>query len=167
MPYTSIWIHVVWTTKNRVPYLKRKIRYEVFNHIKDYAGKKGIRIDYINGYVDHVHGLLSLGADQNIADAMNLIKGESSNWINKQNLTEEKFAWQNDYYAASISNSHVERVRAYISGQEIHHSSQTLDGEVEELFPSEEEVRLKPASLGLKPVSSVTPSFRAGYNERE
>jgi REP element-mobilizing transposase RayT len=152
MPYTKIWIHAVWTTKNKKPYLRKAIRGDVFRHIKENAERKGIYIDYINGYVDHVHGLLSLNANQNIADAMSLIKGESSYWINKNGLTDRKFAWQNDYYAASISQSHVERVRGYIRSQEIHHSSQTLDGEIEELFPDQESPTLKPGkNPGLKP----------------
>lgn len=136
MSYVKIWIHAVWTTKNREPYLKSDIRYDVFEHMRSYANDKGIYIDYINGYVDHVHALISLNADQNIAEVMNLIKGEPSYWINKNKLTEDKFGWQNDYYAASISKSHLERVRGYIRNQEIHHSSQTLDDEIEELLPA-------------------------------
>lgn len=66
---------------------------------------------------------------------MNIIKGESSYWINKNELTEEKFSWQNDYYVASVSKSHLKRVRDYIRNQEIHHSSQTLSDEIEEIFP--------------------------------
>jgi REP element-mobilizing transposase RayT len=135
MGYVKIWIHTVWTTKNREHYLHSGIRQKIFEHIKTNAGEKGICLDYINGFVDHVHALISLNADQNIADAMHLIKGESSYWINKDRLTEERFAWQNDYYAASISKSHLERVRNYIRNQEIHHSSQTLGDEIEELFP--------------------------------
>jgi len=135
MGYVKIWIHAVWTTKNREHYLDSGIRQKVFEHIKTNADRKGIYIDYINGFLDHVHALLSLNANQNIGEVMNMIKGESSYWINKNELTEEKFGWQNDYYAASISKSHVERVRAYIRNQEIHHSSETLGDEIEELFP--------------------------------
>lgn len=134
MPYIKIWIHAVWTTKNREQYLKKDIRKRVFEHIKSYADDRGIQIDFINGYVDHVHCLISLYADQSIAEIMQLIKGESSYWINKHELTDEKFAWQEEYYAASVSKSHVKRVRDYIRNQEIHHSSQTLDDEIEEVF---------------------------------
>lgn len=135
MGYVKIWIHAVWTTKNREHYLKQNIRQGLFEHMKFNAGEKGVCLAYINGFVDHVHALISLNADQNIAEVMQLIKGESSYWINKNELTEEKFGWQNNYYAASISKSHVERVRRYIRNQEIHHSSQTLGDEIEELFP--------------------------------
>jgi len=134
MPYIKIWIHAVWTTKNREQYLKKDIRNNVFEHIKSYADDQRIHIDFINGYVDHVHCLISLYADQSVAEIMQLIKGESSYWINKNKLTDEKFAWQEEYYAASISKTHVKKLRDYIRNQEMHHSSQTLDDEIEEVF---------------------------------
>jgi REP-associated tyrosine transposase len=134
MPYIKIWIHAVWTTKNRKQYLKKDIRNNVFEHIKSYADDQRIHIDFINGYVDHVHCLISLYADQSVAEIMQLIKGESSYWINKNKLTDEKFVWQEEYYAASISKTHVKKLRDYIRNQEMHHSSQTLDDEIEEAF---------------------------------
>ncbi|RLD39714.1 MAG: IS200/IS605 family transposase [Bacteroidetes bacterium] len=137
MSYIKIWIHAVWTTKNRVPYLKKKMRYKVFKHIKEYADSKGIYVDFINGHIDHVHCLISLNSNQCIADVMYIIKGESSFWINKMELTESKFGWQNKYYAASVSQSHVERVRNYIRNQEVHHRKTSLDEEIEEFFPDQ------------------------------
>ncbi len=146
MPYVKIWIHAVWTTKNRKPYLKKDIRNDVFEHISSHADDKGIYIDFINGYTDHVHCLLSLNANQCIADIMQQVKGESSFWINKTKLTDAKFGWQKKYYAASVSKSHVERVRDYIRNQEAHHSRQSLDEEIDELFPGQEEP--SPEGLG-------------------
>lgn len=63
MPYIRIWVHLVWTTQDRRPYLIDKMRYKVFSHIKEYAEKKDIYIDHINGYVEHVHCLISLKAE--------------------------------------------------------------------------------------------------------
>jgi putative transposase len=78
MSYIRIWVHSVWTTKNRVSYLTDRIRTNVIQHILDYAKTKGIYIDIINGHVQHLHALISLGGSQNISDLMKLIKGESS-----------------------------------------------------------------------------------------
>ena len=63
----------------------------------------------INGYAEHLHCLISLGKEQSIAKVAQLIKGESSLWINKEQLTDEKFMWQNDYYANSFSDSQVRK----------------------------------------------------------
>ncbi len=132
MPYIKIWIHLVWDTKNRQHYLNKEIRQQVFEHIKENAQTKGIFIDHINGYVEHVHCLVSLNSDQNIATIANLLKGESSFWINKNKLTKTKFGWQDEYFAASVSHSQVDKVRQYIRNQEEHHKMKTFQQEYDE-----------------------------------
>ena len=61
MPYARVWIHFVWSTKNREPHLVDSMRQKVFQHIKSNAKEKGIYMDCVNGHVDHVHCLVSLG----------------------------------------------------------------------------------------------------------
>jgi putative transposase len=134
MPYLKIWIHLVWATKDREPYLTEAIRPKIFKHIAEYAKTKGILLDSINGYLQHVHCLISLQADQNIATVTNLLKGESSHWINKQGLMPQKFGWGDEYFATSISHSMVGDVRQYISRQEEHHSKRTFEEEYQEFI---------------------------------
>lgn len=135
MPFVKVYIHFVWSTKNRYPYLDSKaLRFKVWNHIRENAKEKGIFIDFINGYYDHAHCLVALGADQSIQKVMQLIKGESSFWINKHGLTKEKFEWQDEYYAASVSESKLKIVRNYIRNQEEHHSKKTFQNEFDEFL---------------------------------
>tara|TARA_R110002126_G_scaffold181187_4_gene330044 strand:- start:54828 stop:55265 length:438 start_codon:yes stop_codon:yes gene_type:complete len=135
MPFVKVYIHFVWSTKNRIPFLETKaMRQKVWNHIKENAIKKRIHIDYINGYSDHCHCLVSLGTDQTVEKIMHLIKGESSFWINQQKLTKEKFQWQSEYFAVSVSESMVDRVRNYIKNQETHHSKKTFQEEYDEFI---------------------------------
>jgi putative transposase len=134
MPYIRLWVHLVWATKDRTPYLVDLIRKKVFMHIKDNAEKKGIYLDHINGHLEHVHCLISLNSDQNISTVANLLKGESSFWINRQKLTTEKFSWQDEYFAASVSHSHVNIVRQYIRNQEEHHKKKTFQEEYTEFI---------------------------------
>jgi putative transposase len=129
MPFVKVWIHFVWSTKNREPYLTDEIRHKVLQHIQENAKDKGIHLDLIGGYVDHVHCLISLGTDQTIEKIMQLLKGESSFWINKHRLCRTKFGWQDEYFAASVSESVLESVRAYISNQEEHHRTKSFDDE--------------------------------------
>jgi len=93
------------------------------------ARDKGIFIDFIGGYTDHCHCLVSLGFDQTIKNAMQLIKGESSYWINNQKLIDSHFQWQNDYFAASVSESMLDITRNYIRNQEEHHKNKSFDDE--------------------------------------
>ncbi len=121
MPFVRIWIHAVWSTKNRVPSLEKGIRHLLFDHIRSNAHKKKIILDCINGFDDHVHCLIGLKKTQNLSSVMHLIKGESSWWINKENLCDHLFDWQDEYYAVSVSESALENVRKYIANQEEHH----------------------------------------------
>jgi putative transposase len=135
MAQVRIWIHAVWGTKNRTPFMHDKNkRIDLFKHIKSNAKDQNIYLDFINGESEHVHSLISMRCDQNIAQIMKLIKGESSHFANKENLFGTDFDWADDYYAASISQSHVETVRNYIKNQERHHRKKTFEEECQEFM---------------------------------
>ncbi|MHA4736919.1 IS200/IS605 family transposase [Dyadobacter sp. MSC1_007] len=129
MSWTSVWIHMVFATKYRTPFLKDSIRKQVFLHMKANAEAKGIHLDVVNGYTEHAHCLISLNRDQTISNIAQLIKGESSFWINKKKLTTGNFMWQDDYWAVSVSERHIARVRQYILNQEEHHKKKTFKEE--------------------------------------
>jgi putative transposase len=131
MGYISVYIHFVWSTKNREPLLTKEIRQIVFSHILENARDKGIFIDFIGGYSDHVHCLISMGNDQSISKIIQLIKGESSFWINKNKLTKYKFEWQDDYYDVSVNLQGLDRVRNYIKNQDKHHQHISFQEEYE------------------------------------
>ncbi len=135
MPFIKVYIHFVWSTKNRHPYLHTPdLRKKMWTHILDNAKEKGIYIDFINGYAEHCHCLVSLGDDQTLRKLMQLIKGESSFWINKSGLLQEKFEWQDEYFAVSVSESMLDKVRDYIKNQESHHTRKSWDEEYKELM---------------------------------
>jgi putative transposase len=134
MPFTSVYIHFVWSTKNRKPSLNSPdLRQKVWDHIRENAKHKEIFIDTINGYQEHCHCLISLRIGQTISKIMQLIKGESSFWINKNHLCTGKFEWQDEYFAFSVSPSMVGRVRNYIRNQEAHHKKEAFNQEYERL----------------------------------
>ena len=132
MAFVKIWIHAVWGTKKREHILKKGKREKLFAHIRENARSKGIYIDFINGIEDHVHCLLTLDAEMTIAKTMQLIKGEAAFWANKEQLFDDKLYWADEYYAVSVSESQVEKVRNYIRNQEKHHGRKTFTEECEE-----------------------------------
>jgi putative transposase len=134
MPFVNVMIHTVWGTKNRQAFLYKEIRPKVYDHIRSNAKSKGIFIDSINGVEDHIHLLLGLNADLSIAKTLQLIKGESSYWINKQSLIKNKFEWADEYYAVSVSESLLQKVRNYIDDQEKHHRKRTFAEECDEFL---------------------------------
>ncbi|MFH1334894.1 MAG: IS200/IS605 family transposase [Candidatus Zixiibacteriota bacterium] len=134
MPYIRVWIHLIWSTKNRTPILKKELRNQVIEHIKENAGKKDIYLDSVNGVCDHVHALVSIKADQSIAKVTQLLKGESSHWVNSESFIPGKFEWQDEYIAISVSESMVDKVREYIDNQEEYHRKKTFAEEYQEFI---------------------------------
>lgn len=149
MPYVKVYIHFVWSTKDRVPFLDSpELRKQVWQHMKDNAKQKEIFIDMINGYQEHCHCLISLGPDQTMSKIMQLIKGESSFWINKNNLCKQKFEWQDQYFAVSVSESVIDKVRTYIKNQEEHHQKSTFQEEYDQFIEKFGFEKFKDASVG-------------------
>ena len=129
MSYIKIWIHAVWGTKNRQPLLKEPVLSTVCKHILNNTKEKCIYIDAINGHDEHVHVLMLLKHDHSISKQMQLIKGESAFWINKNNITKANFEWADKYFAASVSDDKIDKVRAYIRNQQAHHKHHTFEEE--------------------------------------
>jgi putative transposase len=114
--------------------LYKSARETVRQHIIENCVKKKIFLQEINGYDEHLHCLISLGREQSISKVSQLIKGESSYWINKNNICQETFMWQDDYFAVSVSESQVSKVVKYIKNQEKHHTKKTFSEEVDEFI---------------------------------
>ena len=113
MGYSKVYIHLVWTTHKRQPLLSKDLRAYIFMYMKHNAKAKGIFIDHIGGYTDHVHCLITLNCDQSMSKVVQLLKGESSHWINQMGFVQGKFRWQEEYYAVSVGLRHLKVVRPF------------------------------------------------------
>ena len=127
-------IHFIWATKNRIPIITSELKPLLLSHIKENSIEKGIFIDSLNCVNNHIHLLVSLGTEQTIAKITMLIKGESSYWVNKQKIISEKFEWQDEYIALSVSESAIDNTRKYIANQEEHHKKKTFMQEYDEFL---------------------------------
>ncbi len=72
--YYKIWIHTVWSIKERNPLLTKEIRFKFFNHIFEKARESGYHLEMINGVADHCHALLSLNPKYAISEVLNILK---------------------------------------------------------------------------------------------
>lgn len=130
MAYIRIWVHCVWGTKNRIAFFNDANTPIVIKHIKE----KEIFIKGINIHKDHVHCLMSLRAGHTIDKDLQLLKGESSFWINKNDIVKGKFEWADEYFAVSVSESQVKKVVEYIENQEEHHKTKSFSDEYDEFM---------------------------------
>lgn len=134
MPFMKVMIHAVWGTKNRYPFLTKEIKQKIIAYIRENAKRKEIFIDRLNGHTEHLHCLFGLNADMTIAKALQLIKGESAFWINREQITNDNFEWADEYFAASVSESQLDKVRAYIDHQQEHHKKVTFQHEYDDIL---------------------------------
>ena len=102
MSFVKIWIHAVWGTKNNQPFLKPPVLQQICEHIKKNAREKQIYIDTINGHDDHIHTLMLLNPEMSISRQIQLLKGESTFWANKNIPLKGKLEWAVKYFATSV-----------------------------------------------------------------
>jgi REP element-mobilizing transposase RayT len=127
--YTRCWLHLIWTTLDREPMLIKPAAARASTFLTDYALEKGIymKLNYVNP--EHVHTLIDLPTNKSIEEVIQLFKGSSSHWINENRLLRGRFGWGRGYGAFSVSHSDVDKVAAYIAGQEEHHRKKSFSVE--------------------------------------
>ncbi len=127
--YNKIWIHSIYATKNREPFISRKIEPEIHQHLRGQLIEIGCPVRIINGVEDHVHLLFLLNPRKSIVDVLKQVKGNTSHWINEQKLIPAHFSWQTGYAAYSVSESQLQKVYWYIRNQKEHHKRQSSKDE--------------------------------------
>jgi REP element-mobilizing transposase RayT len=128
----KVYLHLIFSTKNRAPLLADDWRDELFRVLGGTANNLGCQSLIVGGVADHVHMLFQLGRTISIADAVGKIKSTSSNWVNQTRGLPDEFRWQAGYAAFSVSQSNVESVRRYILRQPEHHAAHTFQDELRE-----------------------------------
>ena len=125
--YTQIYIQFVFAVKYRVCLIQSGWEDELYKYITGIVKNHGHKMIAINGMPDHTHVFIGFQSTQSIADLMRLVKGESSEWINKKQFTTGNFKWQEGYGAFSYCRSHIDNVCKYIANQKIHHSEKSFN----------------------------------------
>ena len=126
----KVLIHVVFSTKERRPFLRKPaLRLELHCYLGGILKQVGCEPLMVGGVEDHVHSLLSLSRTCSVADVVKELKRGSSLWIKARDAELQEFAWQAGYGAFSIGFSQIVNVRDYISGQEEHHRRYSFQDE--------------------------------------
>ena len=122
-------IHLIYSTKNRSPFLHDRIREALHRYMATVLQNAGCHTDLINSVEDHVHILFELSRTLPLAKAVEDVKKTSSKWIKTQGDEFTDFAWQSGYAAFAVSESNRSIVRAYIANQKEHHRTKTFQEE--------------------------------------
>jgi putative transposase len=119
--YTNLLTHIIFSTRERIAYLREDRRQDVFAFMGGIIREFGGVATIINGTADHAHLLIRIPASFAIADAVKLVKTNSSRWIHEKRVLHHTFGWQTGYAAFSVSESKADEVSRYIANQEAHH----------------------------------------------
>jgi REP element-mobilizing transposase RayT len=133
---SNIWIHSVWATKNRYPFITNDIETILYEQIKKEFSFLKCPLLIINGIEDHVHILYKLHPEKANSNIIKHIKGCSSHWVNEQQLMRDLFSWQVGYASFSVSENALGRVEDYIKNQKKHHKKVSFLEEREALMKS-------------------------------
>jgi putative transposase len=128
--FTHLLSHIVFSTKNHAPYLDRELKDRLFPYMSGIIHELDGSVSAIAGTENHVHLLFRLPAAEPLADAMRLLKTNSSRWVHETWATRRSFAWQTGYGAFSVSQSVADEIVRYIQNQEEHHRSMTFQEEL-------------------------------------
>ena len=132
--YTQLNVQTVFTVKGRGNILTSHFRAQLFEYIAGILRNNKQFPLAINGYKDHVHIFFELNPDSSLSSVLELVKSNSSKWINSNHLVMGRFEWQRGYGGFTYSRSQRNNVIQYILNQENHHTSQTFREEYLEIL---------------------------------
>jgi REP element-mobilizing transposase RayT len=122
-------IHLIFSTKNREPFLTPSIRPALFAYQAAILREWESPAIVIGGDSDHVHALFVLSKNLALCKVIEEVKKGSSKWLKTQDDAFASFYWQSGYGAFSVSQSNVAKVRRYIEGQVEHHRTVSFQDE--------------------------------------
>ena len=125
--YTNLLFHLVFSTKDRYPFIKSEFEERLYEYIGGtIRGMGGICLE-IGGVEDHLHLMTKLKPTLNVSKFLEQLKPSVTNWA--RSIIHPMFEWQDGYGVFSIGESQVPGVRNYISNQKKHHKIQTFEDE--------------------------------------
>jgi putative transposase len=126
----QIYLHIIFSTKGRAPFLKDKeFGARVHAYLARICHNQDSPSIIVGGVEDHVHILCRMSKNIAVKDLIRELKSDSSGWIKTQVPSLADFYWQGGYAAFSVSPSHVDGLREYIEDQENHHSHESFQDE--------------------------------------
>lgn len=126
---SKIYVHLIFSTKNRVPLITDDIKDELFNYLGGVCKNLECNPLQVGGYRDHVHILCLLSKKITLVKLLEEVKSSSSKWIKTKDEKFSNFYWQSGYGAFSVNPTEIDVVIKYIQNQEEHHKVKSFQDE--------------------------------------
>jgi REP element-mobilizing transposase RayT len=127
--FTNLLTHIIFSTKERVSSIRPEFQSDLHAYLGGIIRNLEGQALRVNGMPDHVHLLVWLPPTVAIAEALRVLKANSSRWVH-DSPGRSSFAWQAGYGAFSVSQSNVSGVVRYLQEQERHHRRMSFQEEL-------------------------------------
>lgn len=131
MPQSLVknYIHITFSTKNRIKLIKPNIQDELFKYLGGTCRELESQPIQIGGNSDHVHLLVNLSRKIPLMTLVEKVKSHSSGWIKTKGAPFQNFYWQHGYGGFSVNPKQIDVVQQYILNQEGHHKKLSFQDE--------------------------------------
>ena len=129
--YTQLYVHLVWSTWDRLPLIDPTIEARLYKAIEAKCVALGCQLLAYGGVSDHIHLLIAFVPTLPISRLVGEIKGISSHLMTHEIRPNEFFRWQSSYGAFTVSHQALDLVRSYILNQKQHHANGSTVPEIE------------------------------------
>ena len=119
--FANLLTHVIFSTKDREPIIAPDLKPDLLAYMGGIVREIQGKTMAANSMPDHIHMLLWLPPSVAVADALRIVKANSSRWVHQRSSRYRGFGWQTGYGAFSVSQSSAPSVVKYIREQEKHH----------------------------------------------
>ena len=131
---TKIYIHIVFSTKNRNYIIGEDIKDELYNYIGGICKRLECYPVKVGGYTNHIHILCILSKKLTLIKLIEEVKKNSSKWIKDKNKKYLNFYWQDGYSTFSVNPTEIDIVVSYINNQTEHHRIISFEDECRTFF---------------------------------
>jgi REP element-mobilizing transposase RayT len=136
--YTSLHDHIVFSTKDREPWITPDIEGRIWGYLATVARQHDMIPAKVGGLDDHVHMVVAIPPTLPISKAVQLLIGSSSRWIRQTFPDLDVFRWQDGYGAFTVSTLVLPAAIAYVERQRAAHKAKTFQDEFRALLQRHE-----------------------------
>jgi REP element-mobilizing transposase RayT len=116
-------VHVIWAVYQRRCVLPESLDGQLVTMLGSNARKLKCDLVAMGCAGDHVHIVVRLAATTSLARLAQQLKGASAHELNSRHVLHEHFAWQEGYWAESVSPADYTPLVEYLRDQRIHHDA--------------------------------------------
>ena len=126
---TKLYAHLIFSTKNRLPFLDDEIRPRVHAYLGTIVRGLDSPWVVVGGVADHVHILFDIGKMRAPVEFVEQTKRESSKFIKTLGDKYTGFYWQRGYGMFSVGPAYRDEAEEYVRNQDEHHRVKTFQEE--------------------------------------